>query len=331
MDVYIDMPNIRSYTKSNGHPNFQDCNKLLKEHCNIFFSFDKDAILREKKDARTRIMNFIRSLTSGRSAENKTEWSVSCSAKPLSEGIYERLSHRELTSVYLIDDPQAAAYANHGCLLISPEGDEVKTLSNLFVDGNRFLKKYPLREMTDWNVIRDNVSPTTDIIIIDPYLFCHPEMEYELNEYAILDALCHNISGRQVNIVLFSTNYDSTTKSYNVIRFSSVIGEIKQRIEKITGIAPNVTFVMLPAKKEHDRSILTNYKMFVSGDSFNYFTNLGQNSSRARHFYVHSHGDKSLHEEFLDYISDLQEIVDRQKSGINAIHGDKKSNFLKFD
>lgn len=98
----------------------------------------------------------------------------------------------------------------------------------------------------------------------------------------------------------------------------------------ISGVTPNLTFVKLPESKEHDRTIITNYKMFDSGDSFKYFNEKNENTSHGRWFHVHTHGDKSTRDQAVAYLQDLQELIDDLKSGLSSIIGDKKSNFLKF-
>ena len=110
--------------------------------------------------------------------------------------------------------------------------------------------------------------------------------------------------------------------------FSTIERQLKERIgEKL-----KLTFVIIPEGKlkEHDRTIITNYKMFDSGDSFTYFDDRGNNLSHGRWLHVNSHGNREIRELSLQYIRDLQLLIDERKGGLNSIIGDKKSNFLKF-
>ena len=114
------------------------------------------------------------------------------------------------------------------------------------------------------------------------------------------------------------------------VPFMTIERQLKSRISAISGVEPKLTFVKLPSGKEHDRTIITNYKMFDSGDSFKYFNDKGENMSHGRWFHVHTHGDKETREQAIAYLQDLQKLVDGLKDGLSSITGDKKSNFLKF-
>lgn len=88
----------------------------------------------------------------------------------------------------------------------------------------------------------------------------------------------------------------------------------------------------MPAKVKHDRTILTNYKMYTSGDSFKYFRD-GKNVALCTHgdwLYINSLHKKGNLQNAKDYIHDLQDIIDSLKNRLDTIMGDKKSHFLKF-
>ena len=184
--------------------------------------------------------------------------------------------------------------------------------------------------MTDWSLVKTNASPCTDIVIIDQYFFAQSDLLYMYNSYNILENLAQWNKGHALNIVIFTFAHFKEKEAVCDVPFTTIERQIKNRISAISGIEPNLTFVKLPTSKEHDRTIITNYKMFVSGDSFTYFKDHGENKSKGRWFYVHTHGDKETREQAIAYLQDLQSLVNDLKNGLTSIIGDRKSNFLKF-
>lgn len=330
MDAYIDLANLRAYAKSGGHEDFKTCTDMLRQNFNLCFTFDKGLIQREKKQAQMSIMNLIRQLTSNRGDSESIKWNVSYPPRPLSEDVYETMDIRQLTSIYLLDDENIKEMVSHGCLLFSEEGNEIKTLENLLVDGKPATKAYALRNMSDWSLVENNASPCTDIVVIDPYLFAQSDLLYEYNSYKILESLAKWNKSHALNIVIFTFPQHKDGAIMRDVPFVTIERQLKSRILAISGVEPKLTFVKLPPGKEHDRTIITNYKMFDSGDSFKYFNDQGENTSHGRWFHVHTHGDKSTRGQAVAYLQDLQELIDDLKSGLSSIIGDKKSNFLNF-
>lgn len=330
MDAYIDLANLRAYAKSGGHEDFKICTDMLRQNFNLCFTFDKGLIQREKKQAQMSIMNLIRQLTSNRGDSESIKWNVNYPPRPLSEDVYETMDIRQLTSIYLLDDENIKEMVSHGCLLFSEEGNEIRTLENLLVVGKPVTKAYALRDMSDWSLVENNASPCTDIVVIDPYLFAQSDLLYEYNSYKILESLAKWNKSHALNIVIFTFPQHKDGAIMRDVPFVTIERQLKSRILAISGVEPKLTFVKLPPSKEHDRTIITNYKMFDSGDSFKYFNDKGENMSHGRWFHVHTHGDKETRKQAVAYLQDLQELVNNLKGGLSNIIGDKKSNFLKF-
>lgn len=330
MNAYIDLANLRAYAKLGGHADFKTCTDMLRQNFNLCFTFDKAQIQKEKKQAQMSIMNLVRQLTSNRGESETIQWNVNYPPRPLSEDVYETMDINQLTSIYLLDDENIKEMVSHGCLLFSKEGDEMKTLENLLVDGKNATKAYASREMTDWSLIENNASPCTDIVIIDPYLFAQSDLLYEYNSYKVIDCLAKWNKGHALNIVIFTFPQHKDGTARCDVPFTTIERQLKSRILAYSGETPNLTFVKLPEGKEHDRTIITNYKMFDSGDSFKYFNDQGKNMSHGRWFHVHTHGDRSTREQAIAYLQDLQELVDDLGNGLSSIIGDKKSNLLRF-
>lgn len=320
MNAYFDLPNLRSYAKSGGHQDFQTCTAMLRHNFNIHFCFDKKELSKEKKQSLQGIMNLMKLLTRNRGDNDAIVWNEAFPPRPLSLDLYSKMSDEQLTSVYFLNDSAIQDMSQHGCLLFASEGNEVKALTELLIEGRDIpTKKYAVRKMTNWQVIKENASPCTDIIIIDQYLFAQSDYLFEYNAFKIIEHLT-DVNNLKVNVVIFT----SKEALFNII-----FRQLKDRIgEKL-----NLTFVILPESgkwKEHDRTIITNYKMFDSDPSFTYFGDNGENICHGRWLNVNSHGDREIRGLSLQYIKDLQELINDRKNGINSIIGDKKSLFLKF-
>ena len=186
--------------------------------------------------------------------------------------------------------------------------------------------------MADWSAFGNNSSPCTDIILVDQYVFSQSEVEYEVNSYALLEQLCKWTKGTAINIVIFTLRGYKDADTYTTIPFNIIMRNLKRRLGDLVGVEPNITFVIMPGKVKHDRTILTNYKMYTSGDSFKYFKD-GVNVSLCTHgdwMYINSLHDNDNFQNAKDYVHDLQDVIDGVKDGLMSILGDKKSFFLKF-
>ena len=58
-------------------------------------------------------------------------------------------------------------------------------------------------------------------------------------------------------------------------------------------------------------SSVTNYKMFTSGDTFNYFESTGKKITKGRFFYVHSLVDKRNVDSAKKFLSHMQDVYDK--------------------
>lgn len=331
MDIYVDLDNFYSYACKGGSEHFTACNEMLKQNFNIHFTFSQEMLQNCKKKLRIAVMPLLKSFTRNR-GKNKTIWASPFPGHPLSDDFYDSLSKEQLMSLYWLSDNKVKDYEQDGCLLISSLGDELKSLLQLFIeDKANPTKKYPIREMNDWSVIRNNTSPCTDIVIIDPFLFAQSDFLYDRNAFKVISEVALRVKGRPLNIVIFTNaQYKVENRGYVDIPIPSIQRRLKEVINEQCGAEPNITIVKLPKKEEHDRTIITNYKVFISGDSFKYFDDNGQNVSNGRWFDVCSLAHNENRELVINYLKDLQEIVNSQKTGLMNIVGDKKSSFLSF-
>lgn len=311
---------------------------MLRQNFNLCFTFKKECIQREKKQSLASIMNLMRQLTSNRGNSEAFQWDTMFPERPLKEDVYDIMSIEQLMSVYLLDDPNVSTIASHGCMLFGGEGQEMKVLSQLLIEGRLIPSKpFAIREMADWSVIEDNASPCTDITIVDPYLFAQSEFLYEKNAYLIIEKLAKYNHQYPLNIVIFTfkdyLDMIDGKKGRRDVLFTPIMRSIKAKLQERSNVEHNITFVIMPETKgkEHDRYIITNYKTFNPGNSFTFFDDKNQNISTGRFFNVYTHGDKDIRNLSISTITDLQCIINDVKGGINTIIGDKKSRFFTFD
>ena len=100
-------------------------------------------------------------------------------------------------------------------------------------------------------------------------------------------------------------------------------------VKKKTERNCNVTIVFYPqSNSPHDRLIITNYMLYRSGDSFEYFDSKGKSISKGKSLDVNSWAKKDKYAFAMSIIDSTQKLCESCKS--DMIIGDKKSNFIKF-
>lgn len=333
MDAYIDFQNFCSYLSSMSNQDFQKCNEVLLSNCDIFFTFEKGQMLKTKKEVQKRFQHWITTATTNRKGR-QNKWECDFPPRPLNNNIHDSFTHEQLSSIYMLEGEHVKEWADSGCLLIAKKGEELNTIKNLQI-ANAFIptKQFRIRDLVDWSIFGDNSSPCTDILFVDRYVFAQSDHEYTVNSYALIEQLCKWAKNTTVNIVFFTLQSfkDEAQQNHN-IPTPTIIRNLKAKLKDRIGIEPNITFVFMPDKDQHDRTIFTNYKMYTSGDSYKYFKD-GANVSLCTYgewMYVNSLCDMDNLNNAKAFVADLQKIVDKVKTGLMSIIGDKKCRFLKF-
>lgn len=312
--------------------NFKECNSELLKCFNIFFTFEKKLMLNAKKEVRRNFEQWLTTATKQRNG-HCYNWQVNFPHRPVHKNDFNDFTFEQLSAIYMIDGYDVKEWEESGALIVASKGNELSAISSLKIDDEfESSVQYRIRDMKDWSEISNNCSPCTDIVIVDRYLFAQSEFDYDTNSFELIDRLCGCVKDAVVSITIF------TQKNYKVgdqtieINQKRIICKLKERLSNSIGCTPNVTIVTLPANEQHDRTIVTNYKMFFSGDSFKYFKN-GDNVSLC------SHGEwlvvSSLHKprnmkNAKAFMDDLQIIIDNAKKGLMAIQGDMQSRVLRF-
>lgn len=332
MNAYIDFPNFCSYLMSMSNQDFAKCNETLLSNFDLYFTFDKSELKSARKEVKKNFEIWLRSATKNRNGK-KNDWDIKFPPRPVNNTIQEKFTEEQLSSIYMIDGENVSEWAHTGCLLIAEKGKELDIVKKLQISETFSpTKQFRIRSMADWSTFGNNCSPCTDIILVDQYIFSQSELEYEINSYALLEQLCRWIKDTAVNIVIFTLRDYKDANTYTPVPFKTIMRNLKRRLCEIIGVEPNITFVVMPSKEQHDRTIFTNYKMYTSGDSFKYFKD-GVNVSLCTHgewMYISSLHDFDNLQNAKDFINDLQGIIEKVKGGLNNIIGDQKSYFLKF-
>ena len=334
MNIYIDKPNLLSIIHSAKSETYSDCMRMLKNNFCMFFTFDKKEIEQlnslDKQDA----MQWLTQMTSGVNAYNRdnVKWGSPFPSRPLN---VDSFKGDQLIAVYCLSkesDPKLEAHAKKGNLLIACEGQEIAILSSLYFDSLQYTKNiFP--KISSWEDLKEYVSPCTDIIIVDQFIFSSPEL-YQKNIYSLIRALCSKVKNSHVNIVVFTlkSNYNKLTSTEFEPDWDTIYSKIRKCAEKYSSF--NVTFVTASKQtlEEHDRTIFTNYKYFSSGDSYNYFDSNEAKITNGRYLHAHSHAYKDNESDAKKFLEDMQKIIDsiKSKNNLSLIKKDKICNFLNF-
>lgn len=321
MDIYIDETNLESFLSQKEHALFPDVLKLLKQQLNINFNFSKNRLKENEK-----LSAIIPTLTSG-VADTDTTFDNEFPNRPLKTNSAIHFNPEQLSSIYWIDDADGYKLLEAGSVLIALLGEEINETKKLFFnqDDYVFHKRWRIGEVgfQNWNDLRTFSLPLTDIIIGDPYILSKKNGDDTIhNLYEAIDVLT-NLSFNKVRIVLFA-NPDFI--SYDL---DDVVKELKKVLNHSTGKSCSVTIIK--TSKEHDRTIITNYKRLKAGDSFTFWNNQGILLSKGKELDYES----LCHNENYKYlklrINDFQKILDFTKeNNPDNIIGDKVSGFLNF-
>ena len=331
MRVYFDEKNIASFFGSSSHTAFQDCLRMIKSQCDIYFTFPKEIFANPPYNL------ILNQLSSGRGISLKPQFIELFPPRPLKSNIHKDFNRDELTAVYLIDDEKIETVKSVGAVLIGAPGEEIDTLSKLFYDDYQYTISFtPKEDMPTWDVLSSVIQPCSDIIIIDRFLFAEQEL-IEYNLHSFLKVISNNSVEKKFNLVIFTDSVQQIRINGRIEQFepdwSKIRSDIISYFRKINKrSAINVTIVASREIGEHDRSIFMNYANHSSGDSLNYYDSNGRIITNGRHYTIYSHGLRKNLDNGYSIIDDMQNVINKISSPQkkDAIFGDKKCHFLKF-
>lgn len=334
MNIYIDKPNLLSVVHSAKKENYNDCMRMLKDNFRIFFTFSKKDIVDLEQNDKQDVMQWLTQMVTGINSSNTdpVKWESTFPPRPLDTTSF---NSEQLSSVYCLSkdrDSKMFSHIKKGNLIIACEGQEIEALSSLFFDSFQFTKDI-FDEVSSWSDLEKYISPCTDIVITDLYIFSSPEI-YQQNIYSLLRVLGSKAKNSKINVIIFTlkSNYIKESKIEFEPDWDTIYSKIRKCAEKHSSF--NVTFVTASKEtlEEHDRTIFTNYKVFASGDTYNYFNSNGERITKGRWLHVHSSAIKNNEAKASKFIQDMQSIIDgiENKKNDRLIKKDKISNFLVF-
>lgn len=326
MDIYIDKANFISLMGSHSHMRFEDSLRVIKKQLNVFFNFPKEEFRSDEE-----LLSYYSRFTDGVGEKNKIEFGYRFPGDEIKSTTSNSFNSDQLSSVFLLENPNVEKLKNTGGILIGAVGEEVNIIDRLLFqqDDYRFEKKWRIGGDTfnKWEDLSGHVLPLSDIIIIDAFITSDKSL-VETNLGSLLRSLCKNVKSK-VNIVLFTDR----TKTLPYDDISSVV---RKHVKYITGVGPNFTLVTYVKQRgvdsldEHDRTIFSNYLRIYSGDTFNYFNSAGKVITKGREIQFSSLAEKENYELSKLLVTEIQTKIDFLKSQEHGIQGDKKSGYLTF-
>lgn len=315
MDIYIDELNLESFINQKDNSLYADTLKLLKRQLGLKFNFSKDRLKTNHK-----LAPLIQLLTSGM-GNTEITFNNNFPNRPLKSNSTNDFNSNQLSSIFWINDSDCNKLIESGSIILGELGEELNLINKLFFhqDDYLFEKKWRINGegFRNWDDIKDFSLPLTDIIIVDNYILSNKEI-FNTNLLSYLSVLMNN-SQAKVNIVVFAHPEQIDDDETEILK------QIKSCVKNATGKKGTATIIK--TRKEHDRTILTNYNRIYSGDSFNFWDGAGRKITKGKEITYSSNAREENHQLFKDLLKDLQGIIDKNPENIE---GDKISNYLNF-
>ena len=326
MDIYFDKANTISFLKSKDKDEFEDCLRLLKRQLNCFFNFPKSEL-----SSNEFLVALLKLLSQGVSTTNKKFLDTPFPDRPLKTNCYQSFDVNQLSAAYLLEDEKLQELKKKGAVLVGTVGEEIQVINSLFLLNKdyKFDKKLRIAgpELSTWNDLAKFQFPTSDLLILDQYILSD-EVSIENNLLPLLEVLSIKAFCR-INVIIYTKVNDGH------LTFDQIKSKIRNAISGSTNVKCNLTLVRYldqrgapSSQAEHDRTILTSYSRYYSGDTFNYWKSDGSKQTKGRELIITSYADKETHNLAKELLKDLQKNIDTLPE--EFIEGDKKSNFLNF-
>jgi hypothetical protein len=331
MNVYIDKENLIAIYQNKGKEIIKDGIKLLKRHCDLYFYFSKKNVASDAQ-----LGNILSQLTYGVGVNTKqTLFGENMEVfpdRPIKANI-----HRDIDKQCVLLVNENVRHVNEvGGVIAGTVGDEENIFNSLFLFNNEygFDRRVKIGNgFNNWEDIIKFALPFTDIIIIDQYLFSEFNRA-NYNLYRFLEFIHYNKS-LKTNIVVFIKNGE-IDEGKSLSDFTKII---RDSIKRATDKKANITVIEVRDIKdvqslaEHDRTVFTNYLRIYSGDSLsNYFNDDGSKKTKGREIEFSSLAKTENLNLARELIADMQKIIEwYEDNNPDAIQGDKKSNFLRFN
>ena len=251
-----------------------------------------------------------------------------------------RVNPQYLSAVYLVEDIEKKGLNQ---IVLYGKGDNPKVLDYLFLgDGGEYSQIKFIKKYISWNSIIKNIPPCTDIVICDRYFFSPKNGRTICKENIkdLLRSLTQNTKA-EINVViltqlegLFDFLGVATIDEQEMIDLLDFVKEEAMEANKVKAtLVIDVNDRSNQGKFPHDRMIITNYCLWLSGDSFQYFDYKRGSCVSNRYYLVHSSlVDRDNYSFVKDTIEDLNNryIEKKEEGDFNClVYGDGTSNLLE--
>lgn len=324
MDLYIDKENLFSFISKKSEEDYVDCSRLMRRQLHIIYGFEKTDVCDWDESFR---LCFLNDMADGRGWKEESD---------SFDSNYLEINESPIGFImFLLNDTHRSSLSNNnklsGCV-----GEEIATIKKLFCGSDYDLHQlYNIQDkssLPSWEKLKQDGHnlPCTDIIIFDRYLF--------ESDYGVLKTNLHKL-------LLLLTESDPEPCNIVIITLGNTTTPWRRCLTEIKAIHhDNVTIALSPPPKKkgekpkislpHDRTILTNYRLFRSGDSFCYFDSKGEIITKGKSLDVDSLAKQDTQDFAISFVNEIQEICDnihKEEYGLlRYIIGDKKSNLINF-
>lgn len=324
MDLYFDKENLFSFISQREEEDYVDCSRLARRQLHIVYGFEKVEI--EGWDEYNKLC-FLNEIVDGRGWKEEPD--------SYNTNYLESKDLGTSFVLLLLNDIHAASIPKNN-KITGGVGKEIQTIKKLFCGNDYDLHKlYNIQDkssLPSWEKLKtDGHSlPCSDIILFDRYIFENDFATVKTNLFKLFQTLTESNTS-PCNIVIITQGNQATLW--------------RRYLTDLKSLGDNcVTIAYTPPKRKkeeplkvalpHDRTILTSYRLFRSGDSFCYFDSKGEIITKGKSLDVDSIAKQDTQNFALTFVKEMQEICDKihnEEFGLlQYIIGDKKSNLIKF-
>lgn len=258
--------------------NFEETNenKLIRKFLELLSKYTELSILNLPEDPDKEIMNLIIE------SSDKGNYNKEKSIKFNKPHKCKFPKDTDIHSVYFLNEQNEIEqnnYRKNNGLLFGFNQDYLNVFKHLIlfdkirklaVNKDKIKGVYEDFIFNNWGKLNDYVTPLSDMVIIDRYIFS------EFNKSPITDlnkSLALNLipmlkvlaSKNPIKFNLLIYTY-SNDKDIN----KEIYDYLKIKLNE-NNVNCNLSIIFSNVKKDHDRAIITNYLWIESGDTFNYF------------------------------------------------------------
>ncbi len=321
MKLYIDKDNIIAFIskRSDDIDLFDESIRLIKKGIEVYYNFPKSEIL----------SNPVLTAWFGRMKGTGVKFSSSFCPdatikpeRPVKTNFYVDYNSEDRGSIYLlnIEENTCSTIRNKHSILIGRPGDEMEIFKKLLAIPER---PGMMTDIKSWSDYCPDI-PLTDAIICDNHYFKNKEV-YDKNDNELIRALAA-IPKDSFNLVIITKEGEIDNRPIHgePIELEKECKKIKELISKVSGLSKKKCCVtILTTNRTHSRHVVTNYYMISPSTCVHLKANSLKEDADIS---IHPHTDPNNLKTTRKLIKVFQSIA----SSPVKIHGDKKSNFIKF-